>query len=529
MRFGLVIFTLTLGILLIGGTCQPFTDTLARTPAPGQTVSITLSKPATDATIVQGTPVSVEWAAANLTGEPGTATFRVESRLDPNLSPTSLPDTIEVGAQGSSGTLTWDTTSFVGPYAIIGRIQAGGQTREATAVGRITVDAPPILEFTAPPGDVTFDPNKTLSIEWQAHDESATGRLGLDPDTEHGSGNEIYIHDFTVGEPNSPSSTDGSSSEGTGLAKRRGTGKDNQGGGSEPELVADSFKWDGTDSNGNAVDPGTYNLFASVTDNVNDVLYVDGLGQITIPKPITDPNESQSDTPQITDPNSDTTFLTNDPNGLKVTYEVNQSSDALVDLKIDTDDDHANGNERTIMSQQFVAADTTPDPFSWNGNDASGAAVGPGIYRLYLSISTGTGTPTTTDGSGLVFRRSDPNQPLIALLEPSATTHIDPGQTLLLTWRDDDPNDPNGMAKIRIVIANSPNPDDPVTNTPILSNRAASDDGVRDTFAWQVPLSSGLAVGTVYYVIAHIENEDADLKSSSVAGGRIMLNDPNTP
>jgi flagellar hook assembly protein FlgD len=526
MRFGLLIVILTLGTLLIGGTCQPFTDTLARTPVAGQTLSITLSTPAKDATIAQGTPAKIEWQAANLTGAAGTATFRLESRVD--LSQTNLPDSIDVGATGASGTLTWDTSNFVGAYAIIGRIQAGSDTREATAAGRITVDTPPILEFTAPAGDVTYDPNKdgTLAIEWQAHDESATGRLGLDLDTDHTSGNETFIHDFTVTEPNSPSSTGGSTSEGTGTAKRRGTWRDNPGT-SEPELVADSFKWDGKDSSGTALAPGTYNLFASVTDNVNVVLYVDGLGQITIPKPVTDPNQNPNTTPQITDPNADTTFLTS-TSSLTVRYEVNQSVDALVDVKIDTDDDHANGNERTILSQQFVAANATPDPFDWTGNDAAGAAVGPGIYRIYLSVSEGTAAPTTTDGSGFVFRRTDPNQPLIALLAPSSATatQINPGQTVTINWRDDDPT---GGAMIRLVIANSTNPDDHVNDAPILSNRAAVDDGVRDTFAWQVPASSGFTVGIPYYVIAYIENDDGVLKSSSVAAGRLMLKDPNTP
>ena len=150
----------------------------------------------------------------------------------------------------------------------------------------------------------------------------------------------------------------------------------------------------------------------------------------------------------------------------------------------------------------------------------------PGYYRLLLVVSTGSGTPTTVQSPAFVFRRSASQQPLVALIAPATLTKVDPGTYINIQWRDDDPA---GNAKIRLVVALTPVPADHINDPPILADRPAAQDDVRDTFAWQVP-SSGLTVGTPYYLIAYIKNDDAEaLNSSSVAAGRIIVNDPTKP
>jgi hypothetical protein len=520
MRTGLYALSVVLLTLALGGTCLPLVDNITRQALPGETLSISLAEPNQDRTIPQGTPISIKWAAANLTDEPATLTFLAESRKD--LSRTELRSGLPLEGTGGSDTLLWDTTSFKGLYVIVARIQAGGDWRKTSAAGQITVDAPPSFVFTAPAGSVTFDPNEgeTLAIEWTATDESATLRIGLDPDTDHSNGDEIYIHEVQLSE----AADDETPSEqpATETAKRRMTWQDV--GAEDPNAAPTdpnqgALAWTGNNSAGQPVAAGTYNLFATLSDDVNEVLTIDAPGQITIPAPEEDPNATQG--PAFTKPAVNTEFLTT-ATSIPLEFTVNQSSDVLVDLKIDTDDDHANGNERTILSQHYVAADSDPNAYDWPGTDSAGGTVGPGLYRLFMAISFGEGTPATLDAEGLVLRRTDPNQPLIGLIAPTALTRVDPGQTVTIKWRDEDPT---AKAKVRLVVATTADPNAHEEDAAIMSDRAAIDDGVRDTYAWQVP-ASGLTLETVYYILAYIENEDGVLKSNSVAAGRIIVNDP---
>ena len=97
---------------------------------------------------------------------------------------------------------------------------------------------------------MTFHPatDSPLEIAWFGGDESATAQIRLDPDTDHANGNEVTILERAL-----------------------------------PKIAAaDSLAWDGKDTSGTDVPADTYNIFATVTDNVNPVVTADGLGQITI-------------------------------------------------------------------------------------------------------------------------------------------------------------------------------------------------------------------------------------------------------
>lgn len=246
MRTGLLA-TLALTWLIAGGTCLPIINN-QHEALPGELLGISVSSPALSTTVLEGTPVGISWSAANLTGEPATVSIMLESRSD--LSKTALAEGIALdGMSSGPRDVLWNTEGYRGPYSIIAHIETSTLVREDASRGLVTVDGRPLFEFTAPAGSVTFTPAAgPLTIAWRAQDESATVRIGLDPDTDHASGNETYIHEQDL-----------------------------------PTTLQDqSFDWDGTDTSGAAVPAGIYNLFASATDGVNDVVTVDAAGLITI-------------------------------------------------------------------------------------------------------------------------------------------------------------------------------------------------------------------------------------------------------
>ena len=248
MRIRLLVTLALSAVLLAGGTCLPLVDNTKREPITGRVLDIVLMGPTTDRTVPQGTSVLIDWSAGNLTGQPATITLAVESRSD--LSVTILEAGIPLEGSGGFDTFTWNTEAFAGPYRVLATITADSLTKDNLSTGLITVDTRPTFEFTAPTGDVTFHPetDTPLEIAWFGGDESATVQIGLDPDTDHANGNEVTILDKAL----------------------------------PKEAAADSLAWDGNDSSGTQIVADTYNLFATVTDNVNPVVTVDGLGQITI-------------------------------------------------------------------------------------------------------------------------------------------------------------------------------------------------------------------------------------------------------
>jgi hypothetical protein len=247
MRTGLLVMLAVVGSTT-NGPCLPILRH-QHEAIPGETLGISVDASAVDRTIPEGTPVTITWSAANLTGEPPTVSITLESRV--NLARTVLAEGLTFEGTGSGvQALAWNTEGFGGPYSVIANVEAANLLREDTSRGLVTVDARPKLELTAPTGDVVFHPatDPPLRIAWTGGDESATVRIGLDPDTDHASGNEVFILEREL----------------------------------PKKASADSFDWNGTDTSGAAVAAGVYNLFATATDNVNPVVTVDGLGQVTV-------------------------------------------------------------------------------------------------------------------------------------------------------------------------------------------------------------------------------------------------------
>jgi len=491
----------------MGASCLPLIDLDAESKGvdPARRLAVSTLQPSEDRVVASGAVIEVRWTAANLMGVQAVAT--VVARLRGELAETIIAGGILVDDTGVTQTIGWDTTDLPGgEYNVLVRITAGEGAASDTATGIVTINTPATFEFVDPAVDVTLEPQPDpndpdaeptamLTFSWRTADEEAlaTGTLELDADDDHDSGNEITLSDITIS-----------------------TSDD-----------LDTFVWNGTDSAGAAVDPGAYTLLARIDDTVNPALVVEATGRVTVPEPEEEPNEPEPIVLGFTAPEEDTTFLaTDDP--IELAFELDESEDVLVDLKIDPDDDHQNGNELTILSQRLVEEGTTADSFDWDGADSAGAPAPDGIYRPFLVLVRGEGEPVVVQADALIFRRSDEDQPLIALLAPAADMEVEAGDFVTIRWRDDVPSDD---ATIRLTLDDDDTPDEAVeTDEPereILADRDAAGDGVQDSFVFQVP--ADLAFGR-YTVFAYIDRDGAaPFDGIATAAGQVVRRDPDAP
>ena len=503
-RAGLIgTMLLSPGLIAISDGCFPLINLNDRPPTgTATTLAIAILAPTQSRSVPIGTAVPIQWTATSLGDDEAIVTIVVEQRT--NLAQSVVAGGIRLTGGGLTQTTLWDTSSFVnGEYAIRARIERGGLLREATAEGRITVNERPEFEFTEPTEDTTFDvdPNSDaqIIIRWRSRDldDGATARVGLDTDEDHESGNEIELVTRTLA----------------------------------GELVFDSFRFVGNDGAGEPVPEGTYFIYALVDDEINPKLDVRAQGRIIIPER---PEEPEPVKLEITEPPGDRGFLETDA-PLEIVYTIDEDDDVLVDLRIDQDDNHANGNEITILADRLIKPETREDRFQWNGRDVNGALVPRGIYRVLLVVNRGDGSPETVESRGFIFRRAATGQPLISLLTPATNTTVDAGSLVNITWRDDtgvpdqEADDPNAPL-IRLAIDDDPNPlpahEDGEAEITILSNRNAVGDGVQDTFLYTIPLS--LNPGT-YYIHAYIGRPgQGDFETPSTLAGRIIVRDPNS-
>ncbi len=494
-------------LLLGGGTCTPLflprSTEQVRGTSPRK-LALSLLRPTADREVPLGTKIEIEFTVANLTGGQVVATVLLRDLSDG--SEIVLEGGILIDGASTTHITTWDTAQIGGgQYRVRVEVSGGGVAAQESGSATITVNTPPSLEFLEPSADVrlgdlppglddpnSFDPNNPIIlIRWSADDPDGDGQLqiGLDGNSDHTDGDEIILYDsLSV---------------------------------SDAPLI-ESRDWDGNDSSGQRVEAGTYTLFAKLSDNVNDDVFVEAPGRITVPP---EPNEPQI-TLEFKSPADDTDL--HDPNKpVEITWTLDEPNDVLVDIKIDTDDNHRNGNERTILAQRLIDKNTTEQSFNWNGDDSDGNPVPEGIYRIFLVLNRGTPNPTLIDADGLVFKRDDPNQPLIALLEPASDQSLEAGAFLLLRWRDDDPS---GNATIRLELDDDDQPGETTeTGDPprvILTDREASGDGILDTFSFQVP--ADLAPGR-YWFFAFIGRPGQGDEHSSVAAGQLRIPDPNQP
>lgn len=481
---------------LLGAACFPLIDFGSlddRDPPSSPLLTAAIVRPATERSVPAGAEVAIEWTMNNATGGDAIADVLVRDRGD--LSETLIAGGLRIRGAGSMQTTSWDTTSFAGRrYGVIVRVRAGDEQVEATAEADITVNGPPSFEFTEPFEDVVLeeDPNDdtpSVTIRWSAFDPEGEGTFEIfaDPDDDPDNANELSL---TSGELRAAAEVD-------------------------------SFEWDGANADAPADEDQVYRLYAVIDDGVNPVETIENTARVTVPAP------GETKPLEFTMPEDDVVFLVGD-DPLLIEYTLGEPDDVLVDLGIDTDSNHRNGNEQVILFQRLLEEGTTEDSFEWDGTDRHGNDVADGIYEIYLAVNRGEGAAQIVDAGVLVFRRSDEDQPLIGLLAPASDETRNPGEgELLIRWRDDDPS---GEAVIRITLDDDPNPDEAVeTDEPeheILADRDAGGDGVLDTFAYS-PIEASLQPGR-YYIFAYIDRDGAaPWDHVSVAPAELVIEDPD--
>ncbi len=391
----------------------------------------------------------------------------------------------------SEDTFAWDGTNAdgervaAGVYRFIAVVDDPlnpSATFESAA--DVTVEnTPPSLDFTAPTEDVTTTAGETVDISWNVSDAE---------------GDDAFV--TILFDDDAEDNDDEDDTPATEIVTRQ---QDADGSG--------SAEWDTS-----GVEPGRYFIHARITDDtsaIDEFVVAGATVMIT------------NDAPAIefTAPEEDIDFLVSEP-AIDVELTVTDDDNVLLDLVVDTDDDHANGNEQTILLQRLVESDDAEQTFEWNGETWDGMPVANGIYVLLAVADDGTNEPVTEELSGaMIFRRMEADDPLIAVLEPSAPTTVDPGDTVTIRWRDDTPAD---GALVSIVVDDdatfgeaTETDEDPIE---ILAERDGNGDGLLDRFSWRVP---DLAPGT-YYIFASIANEDGSDQNTSRARGTVIIRDP---
>jgi len=478
----------------MGGGCVPSIqlNENANSVTPGKTLAAVILLPDASRTVSQGSLVRIRWTAANKTGEDALADIVVRSRNDD--TETILLGGVRITVTGTTQDLLWDTTDFQGPFDIGVRITAGDEKNDFKATTVTTVDAAPTFAFTAPTVASTIEVGgataPSLSISYTGGDPDGNGKttIRIDPDSDHTSGNEITI--FAARD----------------LPKIAGS---------------TTINWNGQNSSNTNVAAGTYFLFAEVKDGVNADQTIEGLAQIAVTTAAAAP------TLAVTAPATDTEFITGTTASSRIEYSFpnGRTANLLVDLKLDPDDNNQNGNEITVLSQRLILPATSTDFFDWTGIDVNGANVPPGIYRVLLSQSTGTGNPTVVAAAGKFLVRSASGLPIVSALEPATDQTLTAGSFLTIRWRDDDPS---GSATIRVILDDDNMPSESVetgaAEIEILANRSASQDDILDAFQFQIP--NTLAAGT-YFITVFIDRDGAaPFDGHSTCAGRLKFNSP---
>ncbi len=274
----------TLTILVAGltlGGCQfisPGFDTLLQLSQVDNSntvleTEIGIVQPITAVTAAVGAPTIIQWAdIAKVSGTTVRVTAQRQDSLQADIGePLQLIGDGTVGSgrdalsDGQSDIFDWDITGVrVGDYVITLTIESPEGTSKSVVsrddnrgtTGVITVTTAllvPTLAFTNPGAtDVTATAPTEVTLTWTdngASNADALLTLGLDTDAEHDGGNEFILL------RNDPLSTDGN------------TG---------------TFSFAFVDADGNAVPAGSYQVFARLDDNANDVVTVTATGQLIV-------------------------------------------------------------------------------------------------------------------------------------------------------------------------------------------------------------------------------------------------------
>lgn len=279
----------------------------------------------------------------------------------------------------------------VGTYYVIAVLDDGAGT-ELTDLSLGTIRVP--LTFTKPREDAELaEADDSITIEWEMDHGGLGGSLslGLDADLDHTSGNEEIL---AGGGPFDGSLT-------------------------SFELIASMIT-------AGELEPGTYYLYAWIEQSGLDDMFVTAPVQITL-------GNFSPPTMEFVDLDDDLEALVGDT----VTIEWDDEDvddNATIDLFVDPDQNHNNGNEIQLIWNRLEDPDGEDDRFAWNTTGQR-----PDEYYVFATISDGRDS-VDVEADGRIILRNCQDCPLITLIQPSSVVSSDVTTTVAISWDDGVPS-----------------------------------------------------------------------------------------
>jgi hypothetical protein len=78
----------------------------------------------------------------------------------------------------------------------------------------------------------------------------------------------------------------------------------------------------------------------------------------------------------------------------------NNNEDARMTLGLDPDDDHDNGNEVILLSNDPLSTDANNGSFTFNFLDENGNGVSDGTYTVFARLDDNVHDPSTVEATG---------------------------------------------------------------------------------------------------------------------------------
>ncbi len=383
-----------------------------------------------------------------------------------------------------------------GPYFLSAIIDPdGGTPIRVASPGKIVLrNAEPTVVVSQPDSDKEIATNESVSVAWTADDpdDDATITVWYDAD-----------EDATFDRSNPPANI------------------------IEDDIGEDetSVNWDTT-----GVAEGTYSIFVTIDDGSSDPITDAAPGRITVPNAV----------PKLTftQPTDDVTVVIGST--VMIAWNAEDAEDNVVDINlyVDLDTDHENGNETLIKAD----ADNSG---SWPWDPEQESELVPGRYFLVARVDDGvraddtSGNPTRPavyEAEGAITVQAHPDDPTIVLTKPLAAVTATVGQTVAIRWKDE-----NTTADTKIVLRYD---DDPKPNQDgadelnedektIQADLAAEPDDDEDQHEWDWhpdQIAEQAVPAGDYYIFAYIDDDgdplDGSLDAVAVANGKVTI--PNT-
>ncbi len=363
----------------------------------------------------------------------------------------------------------------VGTYYVIAVLDDGAGT-ELTDLSLGTIRVP--LTFTKPREDAELaEADDSITIEWEMDHGGLGGSLslGLDADLDHTSGNEEIL---AGGGPFDGSLT-------------------------SFELIASMIT-------AGELEPGTYYLYAWIEQSGLDDMFVTAPVQITL-------GNFSPPTMEFVDLDDDLEALVGDT----VTIEWDDEDvddNATIDLFVDPDQNHNNGNEIQLLWNRLEDPDGEDDRFAWNTTGQR-----PDEYYVFATISDGRDS-VDVEADGRIILRNCQDCPLITLIQPASVVSSDVTRTVAISWDD---GVPSAQAVIALYYV-----DFDETETLIADGIEANlDQAGDDLYEWDLlpdDLTESAVPEGAYDVKAYIKDGSAsptpgDFDGWDVASGKVVV------